>query len=111
MNGELLIWDILSLIILLSDIVFIIIVVFFERKNPSATLAWVMALFFLPVVGFILYLFLGQTYSKEKMFRIKKEEDQRLQDLIRIAGGGTQGGEHPCPGSVTGSPRRCEGWS
>ncbi len=83
MNGELLIWEILSLIILVSDIVFIIIVVFFERKNPSATLAWVMALFFLPVVGFILYLFLGQTYSKEKMFRIKKEEDQRLQAIIK----------------------------
>jgi cardiolipin synthase A/B len=83
MNGEVLIWDLLSLIILLSDLVFIIIVVFFERKNPSATLAWVMALFFLPVVGFILYLFLGQTYSKDKMFRIKKQEDQRLQDLIR----------------------------
>lgn len=83
MNGELLIWNFLSLIILLSDIVFILIVVFFERKNPSATLAWVMALVFLPVIGFILYLFLGQTYSKEKMFRIKKEEDQRLQEIIR----------------------------
>ncbi len=83
MNGELLIWNILLLLILVSDIIFIIIVVFFERKNPSATLAWVMALVFLPVVGFILYLFLGQTYSKEKMFRIKKEQDQRLQDVIR----------------------------
>ena len=78
-----LIWELLVPIIVLIDIIFIIIVVFFERKNPSATLAWVMALVFLPVVGFILYLFLGQTYSKEKMFRIKKEEDQRLQDVIR----------------------------
>ena len=75
-------WDTLFLIILCINIIFIISVVFFERKNPSATLAWVMALLFLPVAGFILYLFFGQTYRKDKMFRLKKEEDQKLQDLI-----------------------------
>lgn len=76
------IWDFLFLIIMLLNIIFVISVVFLERKNPSATLAWVMALVLLPVVGFILYLFLGQTYRKDKMFRVKQEEDQKLQDLI-----------------------------
>lgn len=85
MNGRLLLLlDLVLLIILLCDSVFIIIVVFFERKNPSATLAWILALLFLPVVGFVLYLFLGQTYSKEKMFQVKKEADQRLQAVIRL---------------------------
>jgi cardiolipin synthase len=75
--------DFLLLFIVLIDIVFIVIVVFFERKNPSATVAWLMALIFLPVVGFVLYLFLGQTYRKEKMFRVKKDEDRRLHAVIR----------------------------
>jgi cardiolipin synthase len=79
--GEIL-WDSVFVVIILLNIIFILSVVFFERKNPSATLAWVMALLFLPVVGFILYLFFGQTYRKDKMFRLKKENDQQLQDLI-----------------------------
>ncbi|MEN6517990.1 MAG: cardiolipin synthase [Methanospirillum sp.] len=82
MSDGLVIWDLVAPIIVVSNIFFCIIVVFFERKNPSATLAWVMALVFLPVVGFILYVFLGQTYRKEKMFRVKKEQDRQLQAII-----------------------------
>jgi cardiolipin synthase len=83
MNGGLVLWDVLLLVILVSNLVFGIIVVFFERRNPSATLAWIMALLFLPVVGFILYLFLGQTYRRDRMFRVKREDDRRLREIIR----------------------------
>ncbi|NLX49656.1 MAG: cardiolipin synthase [Methanospirillum sp.] len=82
MNEGLLLWNLVLLGILLCDSVFIIVVVFVERKNPSATLAWVLALLFLPVIGFVLYLFLGQTYSREKMFRVKQEADRRLRVVI-----------------------------
>lgn len=82
MNRVLSLWDLVLLVVLLCDVAFII-VVFFERKNPRATLAWVLALLFLPVVGFVLFLFLGQTYSREKMFRVKKEADRRLRAVIR----------------------------
>ena len=82
MVGELLRWDTIVSIVLLANIVFIVFVVFYERKNPSATLAWVMALTLLPVVGFILYTFLGQNYRKDRMFRIKREEDERLRAII-----------------------------
>ena len=82
MSDGLVLWDLAAPIIVVSNILFCITVVFFERKNPSATLAWVMALVFLPVVGFILYVFLGQSYRKEKMFRIKKEQDRQLQAII-----------------------------
>lgn len=78
----LMIWDTVLLFIIVLNIGFVISVVFFERKNPSATLAWVMALLLLPVAGFILYLFLGQTYRKDRMFCIKKEEDQKLREII-----------------------------
>jgi cardiolipin synthase A/B len=83
MSGELLTWDTLVSVALIINVIFVIILVFVERKDPSATLAWVMALVLLPVLGFILYLFLGQTFSKEKMFRVKKEEDQKLQGIIQ----------------------------
>src|SRR5512138_331182 len=83
MVGELLPWDTIASIIFLINIVFVVLVVFYERRNPSATLAWVMALTLLPVAGFVLYIFLGQNFRRERMFRIKREDDQRLHAIVR----------------------------
>ncbi|NLK98707.1 cardiolipin synthase [Defluviitalea saccharophila] len=65
----------------LNNILFInfllaILIVFFERRNPSSTWAWLMILFFVPILGFLLYLFIGQDLRKKKVFAIKEEEDQ-----------------------------------
>jgi cardiolipin synthase A/B len=69
-------------IVLLLNFLFIIIVVFFEWRDPSASLAWIMALVIFPIGGFILYLVLGQSFSKQRIFRIKREEDRRLQEIV-----------------------------
>ena len=53
-------------------------VIFFERKNPSATWAWIMIMLFVPVVGFILYIVIGQDMRKRKTFTKKEEEDRYL---------------------------------
>lgn len=47
------------------------IIVFRERKETAQTWAWVLVLMFIPVVGFILYIFLGRGISKEKIFDLK----------------------------------------
>lgn len=64
--GENLIW---------INIILAIILVFFERRNPTTTMLWLMVLLFLPGIGFLLYLFLGQDLSKQKIFKSKEEED------------------------------------
>jgi cardiolipin synthetase 2 (EC 2.7.8.-) len=74
--------DFIYPIIIIANILFALTVVFIERKNPTATIAWLMALFFLPVVGFILYLFIGQSFHRDRMFRVKKEYDEKMTDLI-----------------------------
>ena len=51
-------------------------VVFQERKNPSTTWAWIMIMLFVPVLGFVLYLFVGQDMRKRKLFTKKEEQDQ-----------------------------------
>lgn len=56
--------------------------VFFERRNPTSTWLWLMVLLFLPGIGFILYLFIGQDMSKKKMFKLKSEEDDCFDILI-----------------------------
>lgn len=53
-------------------------VIFFERKNPSATWAWIMIMLFVPVLGFILYIVIGQDMRKRKTFTKKEEEDRYL---------------------------------
>jgi len=59
-----------------------ILLVFFERRNPTTTWLWLMVLMFLPGIGFILYLFLGQDLSKKRLFKTKEEEDNCFQVLV-----------------------------
>lgn len=76
---------VLSLAFVVMTIIFITTVVFFERKNPSATIAWVMVLVFLPVVGFIGYLFIGSGFkiSRKKKYRLKAAGDDLYDNVIR----------------------------
>ncbi len=56
----------------------VIAVLFFERKNPASSLVWVMVLLFMPVAGFIFYLFLGSGFriSKKKLYLLKAARDE-----------------------------------
>lgn len=74
--------DFILPIILILNIFFAITVVFIERKNPTSTVAWLMALLFAPIIGFVLYLFFGQTFYRDRMFGIKKGEDEQLTRII-----------------------------
>jgi cardiolipin synthase len=62
--------------IIILNIIFIILLIFFERKDPTATWAWLLILTLIPVLGFVLYLFLGLTPKKRKVFQRKQEEDE-----------------------------------
>ncbi|WP_243109437.1 cardiolipin synthase [Anaerophilus nitritogenes] len=55
--------------------IFISIVIFMENKNPSKTIAWLLVLTLIPVIGFIFYLFMGQNVRKKKIFNKKKSKD------------------------------------
>ncbi|MED0680310.1 MULTISPECIES: cardiolipin synthase [Aneurinibacillus] len=46
-------------------------VIVLENRNPSRTVAWLIVLNFLPVVGFIFYILLGRNVRKRKLFRNK----------------------------------------
>lgn len=59
-----------------------ILLIFFERRNPTVTLLWIMVLVFLPGIGFVFYLFLGQDLSKKRIFKVKERADTYYKDLI-----------------------------
>lgn len=53
-----------------------VVIVFFQRRDPKAVWTWLLALYFVPIFGFFLYLLLCQDYHKNKMFRVKEVEDR-----------------------------------
>lgn len=53
-----------------------IVVVLSERRNPIKSLAWVLALIFLPVVGLIVYFFFGRSLKNVRM--ISRHNKRRL---------------------------------
>ena len=53
-------------------IIFTVIVVVLENRNPVKSLAWIVVLIFIPIGGFILYLFFGQQYRHTRMISKRK---------------------------------------
>lgn len=66
--------QILLNVVSILNILFILIVVFFDKKKPESTLAWILVLFFIPYVGIILYIVFGETFR----FNVKKKEREKL---------------------------------
>lgn len=63
--------EILQLVIsslLLFNIILSLTIIFLERKNATATWAWIMVLTFIPIFGFILYLIFGRKLSNKTIF-------------------------------------------
>ncbi|WP_461207312.1 cardiolipin synthase [Clostridium sp. DL1XJH146] len=74
--------ELLLAVLLFFNIGLAFLLIFFERKNPSVTWAWLLVLLVLPGVGFFLYLLLGQNFHKRKMFDLKLEEDMLHHKLL-----------------------------
>ncbi|ASZ06956.1 MULTISPECIES: cardiolipin synthase [Enterococcus] len=60
-------------IILIANILLSLIIVFRERRETAQTWAWLLVLMFIPILGFILYIFFGRGISKDKIFDLKMQ--------------------------------------
>lgn len=69
------VWGWLMDNIIFINIILSIIIVFFQRRDPKAVWTWLLVLYFVPIVGFVFYLLIGQGMHKERMFRVKEAED------------------------------------
>mgnify|MGYP000846728651 CR=1 FL=1 len=58
--------------ILASLVFFAGLLIILERRDPSKTLAWLLVLIFLPVIGFLLYLIFGRQFRKKRIAAKKK---------------------------------------
>jgi len=58
------------------NILCIISVIYVERKRPQATIAWVLVMNFLPIIGAFIYIFLGNTVVPTLSRRVKRHFKQ-----------------------------------
>lgn len=65
------IFDNFSTILLLTNTLLSLVIVFTERKETAQTWAWLLVLTFIPILGFFLYIFFGRGISKDKIFDLK----------------------------------------
>ena len=72
---------IISLILFLN-IIFAIIVIFLENKDPGSSWAWLMVLTFIPILGFILYLLLGQNLNRQRLFLWEDQKKIGISEII-----------------------------
>ena len=47
-----------------------LLIIFVERKRPSATVAWIMILFVLPGAGLVLYVIFSQLLARYKLYSL-----------------------------------------
>ena len=62
-----------------------IIVVITENRNPVKTLAWVMVLVFLPVIGFVLYVFFGMDMRRTRIIGKRSLSKLSQKPLLNFA--------------------------
>lgn len=60
-------WQIFSLVFLVTAIP-VAVMLILEKRSPFKTIAWILVLLLVPVIGLIFYLFFGQEYRKQKLF-------------------------------------------
>ena len=56
--------------------------IFFDDKPPTATMAWIMILYIMPVAGLFLYLILSQNIARQQIFRMTEEEKEGMGTLL-----------------------------
>ena len=73
---------ILLALILVLNMLFATIVLFIERREPSTTWAWILVLLFLPVIGFVLYLFFGRNLRSSHLFQWDDKKKVGIEEIL-----------------------------
>ena len=59
--------------------------VLMDNRQPAKTMAWILVLVFLPVVGFVLYFFFGQNTRKEKLISQQSMDQLTKRSMLGFA--------------------------
>ncbi|WP_083632420.1 cardiolipin synthase [Domibacillus antri] len=82
MTIDITMWPWAAYILFPLNVAFAAVVIFLERRDPGATWAWLMVLFFIPFLGFILYLVFGQNLSRSRLFDWEDKKKVGIEEQI-----------------------------
>ncbi|WP_346429165.1 cardiolipin synthase [Planococcus halocryophilus] len=82
----------MSNIFVVVNVMLAIFILFFERKTATSAWAWILILFFVPIVGFVLYLLFGKSLRPKRLnstaaYDNKKFKENRTRQLNEIKEG------------------------
>ena len=69
-------------LIIILNVIGAIYTVFRQRRDIAAIWAWLLVLLFLPVVGFVIYAFVGRKLPQNKLFALKNKTRIKLNQVI-----------------------------
>ena len=71
---------------------------FIERRDAGYTWAWLMVLFFIPILGFIIYIFFGRNLKRKNFYKLFIEEQEFVQaEVDKQLAGLRDGRDDPSP--------------
>ena len=59
------------IVLYFASIIYLVAVTVLENRNPVKTISWILVLILLPIAGFIVFIFFGQNFRKEKIIARK----------------------------------------
>ena len=62
-----------------------IIAVLMDNKQPAKTMAWILVLFFMPIVGIGLYFFFGQNTRKQRLISNRSIDQLTKRSMLEFA--------------------------
>lgn len=95
--------DLYSLVvsmILFLNMILAVIVIFMENKDAGPTWAWLMVLFFIPILGFILYLLFGQNLTRSSLFEWEDRKKIGIEEMIAEQTSSFRSGNFSCHNQV-----------
>lgn len=76
LHGGNMVLDVIMENLFVINIMLSLVIIFFQRRSPQTVWTWLLLLYFLPIVGFVLYLLIGQDFHKSRMFKNKEIEGE-----------------------------------
>jgi len=60
-----------------------VLIVYRERRDSAATIAWLAVLFALPALGIVLYAFFSQNISRRRIYHLTEKEEYLLSSSLK----------------------------
>lgn len=81
-SQQITVFNTIVVVLIFVNIIFGLSMIFIERRSAQSVWAWLLVLFFLPGLGFVLYLVLGRRIYNEDLFKADETIQRNLEERV-----------------------------